>query len=110
MNHATEHILKQVEWFEKLRSAYDCTFVELEHRFLGSHFRADVYGKTQNGEVYIVEVGRINMNELKALKRFSGRAKHVKLILVSPLLQKCTKAEKEQFAKFSSYTWVKVIP
>ena len=108
MNSATQHILKQVEWLEKLKTDYGCTFVEMEHKFLGKHFRADVYGKTQNGKVFIVEVGQIKWRELKALKRLSGRNQHVKLILVSPRFQQFSIEEKALFAQFSRYKWVKV--
>lgn len=64
MNHASKHILKQVEWFKKLRTEYGCTEVEMEYQLrvssqLYHHWRIDVYGS--NGKTrFLVEIGKIH--------------------------------------------------
>lgn len=87
MNHyGTWHILKQVEWYNTLRKKYGCSFVEMEvkekitgiprekNAFWKPLFVIyDVYGKTDNGKIFIVEIGKIEGWKLKYLKDLNDR-------------------------------------
>jgi hypothetical protein len=55
---STRHILKQVEWYHKLKTKYGCSFVAMEYT---AHYkRLDVYGRTKNCEEYLIEIGYIS--------------------------------------------------
>lgn len=123
MNHETEHILRQTEWLDKLKSDYDCSFVELEHRFPANftkqYIKADVYGEAPENKVYIVECGSIDFKKMLGLKRvveknFSERNIMTFVFLVNPKSRSGRRTlagrEKIEFEKFSKYPFVKVFP
>lgn len=117
MNSLTKHTLKQVEWFNRLQSAYNCSFVEMEYRFYGK-LRADVFGKTSNGEIFIVEIGSLNQKKMHSIKSFVEKAyseknQRTKVFLVDfKSLSgriKIAGKEKRRCDKFLSFPFVKVI-
>ena len=73
----TNHILKQVEWFHKLKVKYHCVVVEMEYEFRIDKFkpRVDVYGRTLSGKIYIVEIGDVWKKKLKMLKQLTREGK-----------------------------------
>jgi|SRR5208337_1687159 len=75
----TNHVLRQVEWFQILKTKYHCVVAEMEYEFKIDKFRVrvDVYGKTSMGKIYIVEVGDVWKNKLKALKQLAREEKIV---------------------------------
>jgi hypothetical protein len=84
LKHGTWHILKQVEWYNKLRKKYRCSLVEMEYKekIKGDSFNKswkpifivyDVYGKTSDGRIFIVEVGNIPDWKLCFLQRLARR-------------------------------------
>jgi hypothetical protein len=86
MNHGTQHILKQVEWYYKLRNDYNCSIVEMEKEVLiNNNFRmiADVYGKTEDNKIFIVEIGHINGNEKLMNLLESAENEEIKFIHVT---------------------------
>jgi hypothetical protein len=77
----TWHILKQVEWYNKLREKYGCSFVEMEYqeKITGISRKRrefwkplalvyDVYGRTSDGKTFVIEVGRIAKWKLEYLQ------------------------------------------
>jgi hypothetical protein len=78
--YGTWHILKQVEWYNKLREKYKCSFVEMEYRERISYgpfrFRSfviyDVYGRTNDGKIYIIEIGKVPRWKLEYLAGLDG--------------------------------------
>lgn len=125
---STRHILKQVEWYRKLKSKYGCSFVSMEYTTYDK--KLDVYGKTKNGDEYLIEIGSISEREKQRLENLektntnihfiwqslgqpkhgneiihSNKVKYPKSKIVLPKLRKIIKRKKsKKFVKYGFYT------
>ena len=104
--HITLHVLAQVRWLHKLIKEYKCSIVEMEHsiknpyRLHGLEFKGknryrhdqqknpvyyivDVYGETKNGEVFIVEIGKVDFWKKVNLKRLAKDKENTHVIFVT---------------------------
>ena len=71
MNRGTYHILKQIEWYNKLSKT--CEFVELEHWFY--NYKVDVYAKMNDGKILVIEIGEVKQSKLDMLVALAGTGK-----------------------------------
>ena len=85
----TWHILKQVEWYNRLKSEYGCSKVEMEFtleipqkHIVRNHYRIDVYGESKD-KIFIIEIGNINQHKLKYLESLAGSEDKITFIHVS---------------------------
>lgn len=87
MEKGTWHILEQVKWYKKLRTHFRCVEVELEKYVV---FRegtvqwliVDVWGKTKEGKIFIVEVGDIKDRQKSTFLERLGKEKRIVFIHV----------------------------
>lgn len=124
---STRHILKQVEWYHKLKSKYKCSFIAMEHTAYNK--KLDVYGKTKNCEEYLIEIGSISERAKQRLENLektntnihfiweslgqpkkgneiisSKRTEYPKSKIVLPKRRKIIKRKKsKKFAKYGFY-------
>ena len=84
----TWHILKQVEWYKKLKDLYGCSKIEMEYilsipqtSVVKHHYRIDVYGENKNNK-FIIEIGNIGIEKMRYLKHLKNRYPEIKFIHV----------------------------
>lgn len=83
----TWHILKQVEWYNKLKSEYGCSKVEMEYKLdlkrivVKNHYRIDVYGENKDNK-FIIEIGHCDSKKLEFFKNLSLNNPNIKFFFV----------------------------
>lgn len=65
--HSTEHILKQVEYYYKLKNERKCKFIAMEYYDCDLKYRFDVYGELEDGHKIVVEIGDIDEQKFRDL-------------------------------------------